>query len=268
MDSSLPPEHDDDQRRQLRLEEHLNRLAHLSELPMRCALTGELLREWPAEDLSWGLGEILRGALWGQPSHTDAMLALSLYLIAQQIDDQYDFFQDLFTKLHQGGREELLFFCRDTPPQRQLPKGSRLPEARLPLERDVSLGERRAMAAGSNRRYLERLLMDPNPLVIAKLMQNSALLPQDVLVIASRRPTLNALLMPIASSWRWLQHHDIREALARNPFIATGIALKLLPTLQVRTLRQIKDSGDLHPGVVRFAQLLVEIHQWRVSEPA
>lgn len=247
------------------LERHLMRLAGLIELPMRCALTRELLTQTPLEHLCWCLSQIVRGAIWGQNPHIDAMLALAITLVDELIRGSYALFQQLFEAAHTEQRQELLFLCRDAPPRRALSGKSRLPEVRLPLPRDVSLGERRAMAAGSDRRLLERLLMDPNPLVISKLLDNPALHLQDIIVIASRRPTKVELLSEVATSTRWLQHHNVREALARNPFVQTGVALRLLPTLHIKTVRQIRDSGDLHSGVCQFARLIVEIREWRMA---
>jgi hypothetical protein len=244
------------------LAQHIQKLAKVQEVPMRRALTREWLDTSPPSELCWALSELLRGTMRGQPMCAAATFALSLALIDAQRGQDYALFQAMFEPAHAQQREELYFLYRDSPPQREMPEGSRLPEARLPLAREISLGERRSLAAGSNRRYLEHLLHDPNPMVITKLLKNPAMQVKDILVVASRRPTIPGLLEAILAEWRWLQHHGVREALARNPFMQTGYALKLLPTLHVQVLRQIASSRDVHRGLGEFAQLLVRLHDW------
>ena len=154
---------------------------------------------------------------------------------------------------------------RDAPPHRALPKGKRLPEVRLPLDRDVTLGERRTMASGPNRQLLERLIFDPSPLVIAKLLYNPHIRLQEVLQIASRRPTTVEILQEVALSEKWYRRHQVREAICLNPFTATGVALKLLPTLRLRSLRMLARAEDLHPLIAESARLLVELREQRTA---
>lgn len=248
-----------------RQEQLLQRLGGLLELPMRQAQLRLLLTSVDPEEACWHMGQILRGALWGRNPHIDAMLACSLWLIQERAQGNFTLFEDLFRAAHTSEREEILHLLRDPPPHRALLEGSRLPEVRLPIERDVSLGERRSMARGSNRVILERLLMDPSELVIQKLLDNPAIQMPDLLVIASRRPTRAEILTSIATHTRWMRQHDVREALVRNPFTPTGISLRLLPTLHSRIINQIKNSGDLHPLLPPFAELLLRLRSKRLS---
>lgn len=248
-----------------RYQQHLKMLASLPELPMRIARTGQLLEGLSAPVVSWWIDQILRGALWGHQDAMDAMLALSCWLIDVQLEDRYELQQRLFEAAHQEQREGVLFLLRTVPPHRSMVDGAKLPEVRLPLSRDVSLGERRAMAAGSNRRYLERLLMDPSELVLDKLLDNPHIRTEDLLSVAARRPTKAELLELMARHRRWIGYLLIREALTRNPYISTGIALKLLPTLPLPLLRQLRNATDLHPALNQYASLLITLREERTA---
>ena len=239
----------------------LSRLGGLLELPMRVGILAEIFTMTTPREAVWHMGQILRGATWGRNPHIDAMLATSIWLLREQFAENFDLFQRFFHAAHEDGREDVLNFFRSPPPHRILPPESKLPEVRLPFDRDITLGERRSLASGSNRRVLERLLLDPSELVIGKLLLNPNLNNQDMLVITSRRPTTPAILQEVASSTRWLRDPTVREALVRNPFGATGIGLKLLPTLHIREIRQLASSGDLHPAITEFAQLLVRLRK-------
>lgn len=240
----------------------LNALAGIPELPMRRSLVRESLKGLTPRQACWQIGQFLRGAIWGRTPHIDAMLATSLWLVDERVTaENFALFHDLFEAAHEDERREVLHLLRDPPPHRQLPPESRLPGVRLPMEREVSLGERRSLARGSNRKFLERLLMDPSELVISKLLDNPALQQQDVMVIASRRPTTPEILTTIATHDRWTRYHDVRETLVRNPYAETGISLRMLPTLHIKIIRQVGASGDLHPLINDFADMLVELRE-------
>ena len=244
------------------LDELLQRLGHVREVAMRIALAGEWLERAEARLGAWAVAALMRGALRAKRGYAEALWALCLALLGAQRRGDEAVIKHLFYGAHEVGREGVLYLCRDAPPRQQLAANTRLPPARLPFDREVTLGERRALASGSNRRYLERLLSDPNPMVIAKLLSNPALGVQEAVQLASKRPTTPALLATLIDTPRWLVHGEVREALVRNPFIQTGYALKLVPTLKVDVLRQVARSGELHQGVCDFAALLVAWHEW------
>lgn len=243
----------------MRHEHLLTRLGGIPELPMRMAILRDMLTATAPRETVWHLARLLRGALSGRNPHIDAVHACAFWLIEEQAQQNSELFQDLFMAAHTEDRPEVMNLLRDPLPHMQLPPESRLPEVRLPLERDITLGERRSMARSSNRKLLERLLMDPSELVLDRLLDNPSVQHHDVLLIASRRPTKPELLLTVARRTPWLQQRIIREALVRNPYVHTGIALKLLPTLNIREIRQIALAGDLHPLVAQFAQLLVQL---------
>lgn len=240
----------------------INRLSRVRELPMRRVLAMEWIERLDDASLSWGLAEVLRASLRGSSGASNALFSICLALITHQLQGDHELFRRLFLMAHTREQEELLYLFRDASPEKILPEESALPEVRLPLERDLTLGARRSLATGSERRFLERLVHDPDPLVLQKILKNPAIQRQDVMLVASRRPTTPELLETILAQPRWMRHHEVREALARNPYIQTGYALKILPTLQIHVLREIASSGELHHGVKKFAELLLSIHSW------
>ncbi len=245
-------------------ETSLSHIGSLPEVPMRRSAVDRAIRALDPEQAVWWLDQLVRGALWGRGPEMDAMLACADWL--QRLgDEDYELLQDLFLAATDAERTCVLMLLRNPPPHRALTGSARLPEVRLPLDRDVSIGERRSLARGSNRQLLERLLLDPEALVIRNLLKNPNLRVADILVVASRRPTTPDLLREVAMATRWLADHRVREALVQNPYSATGLALKLLPTLHVQTLRRIRNAGDLHPLVHETATMLVELREHRTA---
>lgn len=247
----------------------LSRVERVPEIDMRVAVLDEAMRERTPREAAWWLDQLMRGALWGQSPAIDAMMATSTWLMRQRLDDDYELLKNIFEAAHEDDRKAVLSIMRDPPPHRELPEGKRLPEPDLPTESDAPAGKRRQLARGNNRLLIEQLLLDPNARVVEQLLDNPNLVESDVLLIASRRPNTVEILRLIALHKRWYVRREVRHSLVMNPYNATGISLKLLPTLGIHKLRRVRNSNHLHPQVHKAAQMLVELREektapWRV----
>lgn len=107
------------------------------------------------------------------------------------------------------------------------------------------LGVQKAMARTAVRRHHEALLFSPWPPVIEILCSNPSIREQDILFMASRRPSQNALLEPILTS-TWSARTEIRFALAANPSIKASHALRCLFSLPPSKLEIITSMPELH----------------------
>lgn len=249
---------------QQRYDTHVARIASLPTLMMRVGSVRELFEHMDPQEGVWWMDQLLRGTLWGHAQQADALLALSVWLIHAH-HTHYELLKRLFEAAHEERRQTVMYMLRDAPPHRALAQESKLPEVRLPIERDVTLGERRSIATGPNLKLLDRLVDDPNPLVIERLLNNPRIRESHVIAIAAKRPTLPKLLDLVARHPKWIQRPTVREAVVRNPFNTTGVCLKLVPTLGLPLLYQLKNASDIHPGITAFASDLVELREARTA---
>jgi hypothetical protein len=124
------------------------------------------------------------------------------------------------------------------------------PSAALPRDvAEIPLGMRRSLARGVDVRMLERLLLDPDPIVLDHLLRNPRLTEDHVVRIAARRPINEPALRAIAESPRWSVRPRVRVAVARNPYCPTELALTLIGTLPLPVLREMRDDGTLDASV-------------------
>jgi hypothetical protein len=100
-----------------------------------------------------------------------------------------------------------------------------------------------------------RILGHPAPEVVRRLLRSPGLRLEEALVIASRRPTSDAIVREVLLSLRWLARTEIREALVANPFVRLRAALALLPTL-LAPARRALGHGSVHPLVLQAAAAL------------
>jgi hypothetical protein len=238
---------------------------------MRCAALGEYLTDLHPRLAACWLDQLIRGALWGRDPELDVVLAASFWLLTtEEDDDHYGFVQQIYRLAHRHDLQTVISFLRSPPPHRTLAEAGELPDVRLPMERDdITVGERRALARGQDDDVLDRLLYDPDPLVIRNLVQNPRLTTSDVVKTASRRPNTPEILHEVVTVDKWFARPKIRRALLLNPYNATGVSLKLLPTVGVSTVRKVRFGSDVHPLLSDAADYLVDMREshtdpWRV----
>jgi hypothetical protein len=118
---------------------------------------------------------------------------------------------------------------------------------------ELPLGTRRALARGAETGVLEKLLLDPDPIVMTHLLQNPRITETHVVRIAARRPIPAETLRAIARSRRFGARTAVRVAVARNPYCPTDVAVGLLATLPVGELREVAGDATLHPITRRHA---------------
>jgi hypothetical protein len=225
-----------DQRLEGLAEPAIRREAALRELEGRppeeaCALLARAFARPELETLGRALRDVLsRG---GAARPLDAGLRAALHRAAEARGDAF-----VARLLATAEAEQTL-----EDPQRALPRDVA----------DLPLGVRRAVAKGFDRARLERLLLDPDPLVVSHLLENPRITEDDVVRIAARRPIAGATLAAIHRSRRFGARPRVRRALAGNPWCPTEVALAALSELPALALREIARDETLHTEVRRHA---------------
>jgi hypothetical protein len=101
-----------------------------------------------------------------------------------------------------------------------------------------------------NPHILEKLLLDPDPIVLDHLLRNPRLTEEHVLRIAARRPISEPALRMLADSARFSVRPRVRAAIARNPYCPTDLALQLIGTLPLPVLREMRADAALDARVL------------------
>lgn len=122
----------------------------------------------------------------------------------------------------------------------------------------ITLGERRAMSKGWVRDKLDRLLSDPDPIVIVNILNNPKITEKEILKIASKRPNSPKILTIISTHKKWGTRYTIKKALVQNPYTPPRISLGLLEFLFTQDLKQVAKDDNLHPQVRMAAKERLE----------
>jgi hypothetical protein len=113
----------------------------------------------------------------------------------------------------------------------------------------LSLGERKSIARRRDRNLLARMLRDSHPDVIRVLLDNPALVEDDVVRLCAQRPVPAEILAVVFRHPRWVLRPRVRLTLALNPHTPEEVALQLLPHLGPADLRAVAQSGQVSETV-------------------
>ncbi|MEO8876850.1 MAG: hypothetical protein ABI461_14750, partial [Polyangiaceae bacterium] len=212
----------------------------------RVAWLLDLFAQEPAESLAVALDEIAAGAEAGIVEARDALIgivdalnAANSAAIVQRLREEA------------AGRSlvalDRLLRVPATPPRTSIAPPERVAETKD--GRPLTLGERKAMARRPDPRMLARLLTDPNPEVVRRLLENPRLTEQDVVRLVARRPARPEILAVVARSPRWIHRPNVRVALLLNPDAPPDIVAPITSLLIRQELEKIVAAAPVHPIV-------------------
>ncbi len=229
------------------------RLAAVRDQEQRARALGGLLAAYEPELIAAVLAQILDAADRHRPGAdllVKAMISPGLRFVWDE-----GLALQVVAHARRDGRFDLAGMFLDLPPM-----DARLEPAPPPLPRamaKVPLGMRRSLARRNDIGLIERLLGDPDPEVLANLLNNPRITELEVVRMAARSPVREEVLTAIARHPRWSSSHRVRLALAHNPGTPTGITLGLLHLLLIQDLEELARDGRLSGVVTSRAEALL-----------
>ncbi|HLG18185.1 MAG TPA: hypothetical protein VI895_00035 [Bdellovibrionota bacterium] len=118
----------------------------------------------------------------------------------------------------------------------------------------LTVGEKKQLSKGNQRRMLELLLFESHPLVIRDLLRNPRISERDVVRIAARHQAPAPVLEEILSSDRWMAQYSVKKALVFNPNTPLPAALGLAQHLRDNDLRILLSGGTPRPELIAYAR--------------
>ena len=230
-----------------------HRLAAVSDQEQRARALGRLLARHDPEEIAAILAQIIEAAdrrLRGADLLVKAMISPGLRFVWDE-----GLALQVLAHARRCGRYDLAGMFLDLPAMD--PRLEALPPPLPRAMAKVPLGVRRSLARRNDIGVIERLLGDPDPAVIANLLNNPRITELEVVRMAARSPVREEVLTAIARHPRWGIRHRVRVTLAHNPGTPTGITLGLLHLLLDQELQALAQDGRLSQVVVSRAEALL-----------
>lgn len=224
---------------------------------LRAEYVASVVRSWDVAALAAVLDEVCERAEQASPDAREALLAVVDALNAEGMDDVVQRLRE------EAAGESLLALDRLIRPavpalagqakSGRPPGGTPTSRAKVPDDgkgRPLTLGERKAMARRPDRETMQRLLADPHPAVIHRLLRNPRVLEDDVVRLAAKRPGRSDVLAEIARSTKWVHRPRVRIALVMNPATPLEMAARIVGLLLRPELALVAGSPAV-PAPVR-----------------
>ncbi|MFY9825873.1 MAG: hypothetical protein WAM82_31170 [Thermoanaerobaculia bacterium] len=149
--------------------------------------------------------------------------------------------------------------ARELPPSGELePERTKLTEGQI---RMLPVPARLKLTRGAPRTLRSILLRDSNAQVATSVVINNALSDQEVEQIASSRSVVEEVLILVARKRDWIGKYNIMKSLVWNPRTPLATALRLVPRLAVRDLRDLGRDRNIPDAVRSTALRLYRIKQ-------
>ncbi len=115
---------------------------------------------------------------------------------------------------------------------------------------EMAVAEKVDLARSAGRGILLVLRYDPDPRILAAVLDNRFATEPDVIQAAVRAGAPPEVLTLIAGHPRWGLRPSVRSAILRNPSLPTPLALSLLTRASLEDLRGVRDS-PASPALLR-----------------
>jgi hypothetical protein len=225
------------------------KLSALPEPAMRQAAVVSYLRAIEVEQAVAVLDVLQERGSAGGPPYTVALTALVSALSDEDL--VYDELVALYGAAKRQERHSLaqLFFSA---------RPAETKHRKRDEQRELTLGHRKQLARTGDRDRIARVLASPEATVVKELLRNRKVIEQDVIALASRRPTEAAIQREIFASTSWIARYEVKRALVLNPYTPTDIAIRLLVFLRRKDLKLITQTSTLDTVLQQAARQRLE----------
>ncbi|MBR58881.1 MAG: hypothetical protein CMH54_12790 [Myxococcales bacterium] len=129
----------------------------------------------------------------------------------------------------------------------------------------MSVAQRVRLAMLGNKGVRQMLIRDAKTIVAAAVLQSPRLTEKEVVDFAKNKSLSDGIIREIATRRDWVKNRAIKHALINNPKTPARLALRFLPDLTQKELKEIKRSKDI-PGYLKTsAARLFQLREQRSS---
>lgn len=125
--------------------------------------------------------------------------------------------------------------------------------------RSLAVPLRLKLARGASRTLRQILVKDINANVALMALSQSAFSEEEIDQLSASRAVLDEVLIAISKKREWVSRYAVCLNLVRNPLLPSGIAVRLVPRLSVRDLRNLSADRNIPNAVRAVAQRLYRI---------
>lgn len=125
--------------------------------------------------------------------------------------------------------------------------------------RALPVSVRMKLAHGAPRSLRSILIKDKSTIVAVAVLHGNVLSESEIELICSNRSVAEEILTIIAKNRQWSRKYNIVHALIKNPRTSVGLAVRMVPRLSIRDLRNLSRDRNVSEAVRNTASRLYRI---------
>lgn len=236
-----------------RAERMVDRAFGVKDRRMRTAMIGEILRDFPGEEIVEVLRVISDRAERKRPKYQEVYFSLmDPEFLTELLGPEK--VEEVRARAREMESVQVLHLFASSDPGGGITGDCEVPDG---LEY-LTLGEKKSLARGERSLTWEKLLLDLDHSVIRNILRNPRITEREVLRISSRRPCPGAVLKEVYQNQRWIQRYRVKRALVFNPYTPVAISKSLIGSLLISDLQEAARDGGLDSSVRGWASDLLK----------
>jgi hypothetical protein len=123
--------------------------------------------------------------------------------------------------------------------------------------RQMSVAEKVKCATRGNKEARSILIKDSSKIVVAAVIKSPKITEEEILKVAQNKQSSDEAIRMIALNKEWLKNYSIRLSLIHNPKTPPGIAMRLLPYISKKDLKDLAGSRNVSSLIATSAKKMV-----------
>jgi hypothetical protein len=123
--------------------------------------------------------------------------------------------------------------------------------------RQMSVAEKIKYATRGNKEARNILMKDSSKLVVAAVIKSPKVTEEEILRVAQNKQANEEAIRLITLNKEWVKNYSIRLALVYNPKTPVGVAMRLMPYISKKDLKDLAGSKNVPSAVSANAKKLV-----------
>lgn len=130
---------------------------------------------------------------------------------------------------------------------------------------ELKVAEKIKLGFTGDKEWRSLMIKQPNKLIQGAVLKNPRITDGEVLMVANNKSSSEDLVRAILINKDWMKNYDIKKALATHPKTPLAKAIRLVPTLTTKDIKQLAKSRQVSTIVSTAARKEFELRKKKMG---
>ena len=130
---------------------------------------------------------------------------------------------------------------------------------------ELKVAEKIKLGLTGDKEWRSLMIKQPNKLIQGAVLKNPRITDGEVLMVANNKSSSEDLVRAILINKDWMKHYDIKKALATHPKTPLAKAIRLVPSLTTKDIKQLAKSRQVSTIISTAARKELELRKKKMG---